>query len=247
MTFPRTVALALAAAAVGVSGCQRTDDAAFGARVRAYLLSHPEVLQETALALQKKQDAQLAQASTAAIGKHRAQLERDPRDPVINPDGKVTVVEFFDYRCGYCKLIAPKVVDLIRENPDVRFVFKEFPIFGEVSDTAAKLALTPQGKTRTLQLYQAFMGDRALDEAALDRHLAESGLSAAAVRQAAQDPKIQQQLADVRLLAQALGLEGTPGFVVGDVLVPGADLTALKAAILKAKTRDLKRPPSSVS
>jgi protein-disulfide isomerase len=236
--------LAAACAALVLAGCQKSDDAAFGARVRAYLLAHPEVLQETADALQKKQQAELAKASAKNIDKYRAQLERDPRDPVLNPNGEVTVVEFFDYRCGYCKLIAPQVVQLINENPDVRFVFKEWPIFGEVSDTAARMALTAEGKTKTLDLYQQMMADRALDEKAVDRHFAGVGLDAAAVRKAAGDPQIERQILDIRALAQALGIEGTPAFVIGDTMIPGADPAALRAAILKAKTKSLKRPGS---
>jgi protein-disulfide isomerase len=154
------------------------------------------------------------------------------------------VVEFFDYRCGYCKLVAPEVVKLIKENPDVRFVFKEFPIFGEVSETAARIALTPEGKAKGLDLYQRWMGDRALDEAALDRHLAEAGLDAAQVRKAATDPAIDAQLKDVRALAGGLGLEGTPAFVVGDYLIPGADIGAVRAALAKVKSGAMKHPGS---
>ncbi|MGZ3404555.1 MAG: DsbA family protein, partial [Phenylobacterium sp.] len=158
------------AAALSLTACQKADDAVFGQKVHAYLMAHPEVIREAADKLAENERMAAVKASTDAIGKYRAQLERDPRDFVANPNGKITVVEFFDYRCGYCKLAAPEVVKLIQENPDVRFVFKEFPIFGEVSDTAAKVALTRQGKAKGVQLYQALMGEMALDDAALDRH-----------------------------------------------------------------------------
>ena len=245
MRTPALLAAALAAA-LALPACQKpADDAAFGAKVRAYLLEHPEVLQEAATKLREKQVLEAAKASAAAVIKHRQQLERDPRDLVINPNGEFTVVEFFDYRCGYCKVVAPEVVKLVRENPDVRFVFKEFPIFGEVSDTAAKMALTPQGKAKGMELYQAWMADRGLDEAALDRHLAEAGLDAAAVRKAAADPAIAAQLHDVRELAGALGLQGTPAFVVGDYVIPGADIDAVRAALAKTKAGAMKRPGSA--
>jgi protein-disulfide isomerase len=235
--------IAAAVAALALAGCEKKDDAAFGARVRTYLLAHPEVLQETIDALHRKQQVEAVKASSAMIAKYRAQLERDPRDPVVNPAGTVTVVEFFDYRCGYCKLIAPHVVELIRENPDVRFVFKQFPIFGDVSDDAARMALTPDAKAKTLAIYQSWMADRGLDEAALDRHLTEAGLDPAAVRKAAAGADIHRQILDVHALAEGLGLEGTPAFVVGDTLVPGADLEALKAAIQQAKAK--KRVPQA--
>jgi protein-disulfide isomerase len=225
----------LALAATGLSACQKADDAAFGQRVHAYLMAHPEVLREASEKLADNDRLAATKASTDAIGKYRGQLERDPRDFVANPDGKVTVVEFFDYRCGYCKLAAPEVVKLIGENPDVRFVFKEFPIFGEVSDTAAKVALTPEAKAKGVQLYQALMGEKALDDAALDRHLAAVGVDPATARKNAEQPLIARQIDDTHALALNLKIEGTPAFVVGNTLIPGADIGALRAAIAAAK------------
>src|SRR5258706_4228333 len=159
MTRTLRASAALAAAVLGVlslAACQKVEDAAFGAKVHAYLLAHPEVLREAEIQLQRNDRLAAEKASTDAIAKYRGQLERDPRDFVANPDGKITVVEFFDYRCGYCKLAAPEVVKLINENPDVRFVFKEFPIFGAVSDTAAKIALTAPAKSKSLDIYKAW-------------------------------------------------------------------------------------------
>jgi protein-disulfide isomerase len=234
------IALAFVAA-LALSGCQKASDDVFGQRVRAYLLEHPEVIREAAMKLDENERVAAAKASTDAIGKYRAQLERDPRDFVANPDGKVTVVEFFDYRCGYCKLAAPEVLKIIQDNPDVRFVFKEMPIFGEVSDTTAKIALTPAAKAKGLALYQGWMAEKALDEAAVDRHLAQAGLDPAAVRSASADPAIARQIADVHALASALKIEGTPAFVVGNTLIPGADMAALRAAITVAKAGDLKK------
>ncbi len=230
-----SAALALAALALALAGCQKASDAAFDNRVHAYLMAHPEVIREAVDKLHEQEQAAAKKASTQAIAKFRSQLERDPRDFVANPNGKVTVVEFFDYRCGYCKLAAPQVVQLIKDNPDVRFVFKEFPIFGQVSDTAAKIALTPQGKAKGLELYQSWMGEKALDDAAVDRHLTAAGVDPAAARKAAEDAAIERQILDTRTLATALHIEGTPAFVIGDTLVPGADLTAVRAAIIEAK------------
>jgi protein-disulfide isomerase len=236
-----TPVAAAALAALSLAACQKADDAVFGQRVRAYLLAHPEVIREAVQKLQANDQAAAAKASTDAIQKYRNELERDPRDIVINPNGKVTVVEFFDYRCGYCKLAAPEVVKLIRENPDIRFVFKQFPIFGEVSDTAAKIALTPQAKPKALQLYQSWMGEKALDDTLLDRDLVSAGLDPAQVRKAADSPEIQRQILDTRALATSLKIDGTPAFVVGDTLIPGADLPALRAAINVAKDGGLRK------
>lgn len=231
---PRLFALALAA--VSLAACQKVDDAAFGARVRSYLIAHPEVLREAELKLQENDRLAAEKASSDAIAKYRGQLEHDSRDFVANPGGKVTVVEFFDYRCGYCKLAAPQVVDLIQKNPDVRFVFKEFPIFGEVSDTAAKVALTREAKAKGVQLYQTLMSERALDDAALNRHLAELGIDPVQARKDAEHPQIDKQIMDTHALAVALKIDGTPAFIVGDTMIPGADIPALKAAIERAKS-----------
>ncbi|MDE2486388.1 MAG: DsbA family protein [Alphaproteobacteria bacterium] len=231
---------ALACSALSLAGCQKSDDAAFGQRVHAYLMAHPEVIEEAAQKLQANQQAAAAKAATDAIQKYRNELERDPSDIVINPNGKVTVVEFFDYRCAYCKLAAPEVVKLIKDNPDIRFVFKEFPIFGDLSDTAAKVALTPQAKPKALQLYQSWMAEKALDDTLLDKDLAAAGLNPAEVRKAADDPAIERQILDTRALASALKIDGTPAFIVGDTLIPGADLPALRAAIAAAQNGGLK-------
>ena len=234
-------ALAALTAALALAGCQKNDDEAFGKRVHAYLMEHPEVIREAADRLQQKERAALVKAATEKLAKHRDELERDPRDFVANPNGKYTVVEFFDYRCGYCKVAAPEVAQLIKDHPDVRFVFKEFPIFGDVSDTAAKLALTPQVKAKGLQVYQAWMAEKALDDAALDRHMREAGIDPAEARKAAADPAIEKQIADVRKLAGELNLEGTPVFIIGDTIVPGADLGAVRAAIAVTKAGPLKQ------
>jgi protein-disulfide isomerase len=237
-------ALAALAAALSLSACQKADDALFGQKVHAYLMAHPEVIREAAEKLSQNERLAAVKASTDAIDKYRGQLERDPRDFVANPDGKITVVEFFDYRCGYCKLAAPEVVKLIAENPDVRFVFKEFPIFGEVSDTAAKVALTRQAKAKGVQLYQSLMGEKALDEAALDRHLAAVGIRPAEARRDAQHPLIARQILDTHALAEAMKIDGTPSFIVGNTMIPGADMAALRSAIATARAG---KPPTQTA
>ena len=235
--------LATLAASATIAGCQPADDAAFGQKVRAYLLSHPEVIREAVQELNKKEQANAALGAVANIRAHRAELERDPRDYVANPGGKITVVEFFDYRCGYCKVAAPEVLQLIQQNPDVRFVFKEFPIFGKESDTAAKIALTPAGKAKSLALYQSWMAEKSLDDAAIDRLTTAAGLDPAELRKQAADPAIAKQIADIRTLALALKIEGTPAFIIGDTMIAGADIPALKQAIIQAKAAaGLKQP-----
>jgi protein-disulfide isomerase len=228
-------------ALLALTGCQKIDDA-FGQQVRAYLLKHPEVLEEALNKLQENKQAAAAKQAKAGLIAYRQALENDPRDFVANPGGRFTVVEFFDYRCGYCKVAAPEVVKIINENPDVRFVFKEFPIFHGASDLAAEVALTSAGKAKGVELYAAFMADKTLDEAAVARHLLAAGIDPDGAKQAGEAPEIQKQLADTAALATKLGIEGTPAFIVGERMIPGADLQALRAAIAEAKTGELRKP-----
>ena len=227
------LALIFVGSALALGGCRASadDDAAFGARVRAYLLAHPEVLQETMVRLQQKQDA-------AAIDLNRQALERDPRDFVANPAGKVTVTEFYDYRCPHCISVAPAVLGLIRDDPNIRFVFKEMPIFGDLSDRAAAGAIAVKAAGGdNLGYYKSVMETRPLDDAALDRILKTYGVDPKKLAQPEVKAAAEDQLASVHNLAIALGVEGTPAFVVGDTLIPGEKLDDLRAAIAQAKKK----------
>jgi protein-disulfide isomerase len=237
MSSPKIFLAVLAgASAVALSACGQQSDAAFDARVRAYLLSHPEVIQEAIDKLQQKQQAQAAQDSKALINQNRQALERDPRDYVANPGGKITVTEFYDYRCPHCVNAAPGVLDLIQHDPDVRVVFKEFPIFGALSEKAAAGAIAVKRSGGDyLGVYHDFMGARPLDDAAVDQILKARGVDPASLEAPGVKQAIDQQLHDVRALAITLGIEGTPAFVIGDTLVPGEDLDAVKAAIKAQK------------
>ena len=226
--------LAVAAVcALALAGCSKPqEDKAFGEKVRAYLLEHPEVIQEAIGKLQDKQIAQAREQYKAAIVANRQALERDPRDFVANPNGKITVTEFYDYRCAHCINAAPKVLDLIKANPDIRFVFKELPIFGAESDRAARAAIAVKAKGGDyVGLYQAFMSARPLNDGVIDATLRKNGIEPAAI----DTPEANRQLADIQKLASKLGIEGTPAFVVGDRLIPGEDIDALKAGIAAAR------------
>ncbi|OYU70376.1 MAG: disulfide bond formation protein DsbA [Alphaproteobacteria bacterium PA2] len=237
--------LLILTAAIALTGCQKMSDAAFEERVHAYLRTHPEVVAESLQILQAKQQLEKSKSAKALLDTHRKALERDPRDFVANPNGKITVVEFYDFRCGYCKVSAPEVVKLIKENPDVRFVFKNYPIFGGASNLAAQVTMTAKGKTRGLELYQAFMADKALDEAAISRLLAAQGLNPVELAAAGKAPDILQHLEDTKRLADTLKIEGTPAFIVGDIMIPGADMNALQQAIAEARIGPLKTPPKA--
>lgn len=215
-----------------VAGCGKQSDKSFDKELREYLLAHPEVIQEAAIKLKQKQAA----AAAGVMKNAQERLERDPRDFVANPNGAITVVQFFDYRCTYCQAVAPEVLKLIANTPDVRVVFKEHPVFGSVSDSAARVALTPQGKSKGLELYQALMGQRKLTEARLDTVIRSVGLNPQEVRAAARDPAITQQILDTRTLAQEINITGTPTFLVAGQVIQGADMDKLDAAIKRARS-----------
>jgi protein-disulfide isomerase len=227
-----TLAVPLAIAGLTLAGCQKPKvDEAFGQKVRAYLLEHPEVLVEVSQKLQEKQSAQQAVSAQKAIGQYRQAIERDPRDIVINPAGTITVTEFFDYRCGYCRHAAPEIVELVQKNPDVRLVLKDFVIFGEASQAAARIALGAKDQGKSLELYKALMAENALDAAGALRIAKDLGVDMDKAKAAGESEAVTQHLADTDTLAKTLNLSGTPAFVVGDTLVPGADMNALKLAI----------------
>ena len=215
---------------------ESADERAFGERVRAYLLRHPEVLQEALQTLDDQSKAEEAAATRAMIASHVSQLERDARDPVVgNPNGTKTLVEFFDYRCPYCKVADPALPDFLKAHPDVRLVFKEFPILSEGSEAAAKLALAAARQGKYWPVHQAFMQLPQLTGPAMMDVLRQNGVDAVRAQADADGPEIKRQLADVHALAVALGANGTPTFITGGVLSAGWLPDELEAA-LKAPT-----------
>jgi protein-disulfide isomerase len=240
--------LLLAAAAAALAGCQKIEDEAFGAKVRAYLIEHPEVLIEVQQSLQAKQQAQADDFTRTVVKANRAALERDPRDFVANPDGKITVVQIYDYNCPYCKVAAPEVMTMIRQNPDVRFVFKEYPFQTPASELAARLALGAKAQGKTLALHQALMAAKPLDEASILRSLQTAGVDVEAATAAGESAAVTQHLKDNIALTDKLQI-GTPTFFVGDEVIAGWKPDALKAAIVKARKeaprRSMQAPEAS--
>jgi protein-disulfide isomerase len=210
--------------------------------VIAYLLKHPDVIDEAG-GLYEARQARARQAQSQAqaareIPLRRAALEHDPRDFVANPNGRITVVEFFDYRCPYCKASLPQLQALIAGAKDVRFVYKEFPILPDadgrigVSLRASEAALAAARQGKYQQVHNALMSRKALDDDAIAQALRDCGLDPARLM----IPKdAGQHIQDTRDLAIAIGSTGTPTFVVGDTLVDGNRMADLAAAIDKAR------------
>jgi len=226
--------LSVLAAGLCLAACQPAhDDASFDAKVKAYLMSHPEELRDALLNMQTKQQDDQTQAALPTL---RTALEHDPRDFVANPNGKVTVTEFYDYRCPHCINMASQVVALIRTQPNVRFVFKEMPIFGSTSDYAARAALAAKAQGKDyVGLYEAFMSTRPLTDQDVDRLATAKGIDLAAIKTPEAIAKDQAQLDDTNKLASKLDIDGTPGFIVGDTVIRGEDTKGLADAIAAAE------------
>lgn len=192
--------------------------------ISQYLKDHPqEVLAALKAAQAKAERQQLAEAQQA-LETRQDQIFNNPADPVIgNPDGDVTVVEFFDYRCPYCKRVLDSLNGLVKVDPKIRVVFKEFPILGPESVVAAKIALAAHRQGKYEAVHNAFMAHRgSFEEAALLELAASVGADSTKLAADMQDPAILGQIQANDSLAAALGITGTPGFLFNKQLVPGA-------------------------
>lgn len=202
--------------------------------VQDYLMEHPEVIRDAIQALQAKEEAAKADQQANALSQYKEKLLTDPASPVAgNPMGDVTIVEFFDYKCPYCKRVTPALAELLAGDKGVRLVFKEFPILGESSVTAARAALAAQKQDRYFEFHNALMAHRGdFDMAAIEAVAKETGVDFAKLQADMKAPEVDQQLRETHELAIALGIRSTPTFIVGDEIVPGAiSIDDMKALI----------------
>ncbi len=206
--------------------------------LRDYLKRNPEFMIEVLQAAEEKQQAgQLARAKDTIVAERKA-LTASAADPVGgNPKGDVTIVEFFDYRCPYCKQVKPIVEQVLSQDRNVRVVYKEFPILGRDSVYASRAALAAHKQGKYLAFHHALMAVRGqLTEEAVLTVARGQGLDLDRLKRDMQDPAIEKTIAGNRELAERIGIRGTPAFVVGDDLAPGAiDPASLKAMIDKAR------------
>jgi protein-disulfide isomerase len=200
-----------------------TEQEAIEGIIADYILEHPEIIYRAIQVLQERQQAAEAERARQALAEHRDALERDQNTPVGgNPDGDVTVVEFFDYRCPYCKRVASDVERLIEEDANVRFVYKEWPILGPESVFAARAALAARKQDRYVDFHDQVMALEEVTEVSVMAVAEDLGLNLERLREDMEAPEVDAHLEQTMGLAQALGITGTPAFVVGDQIVPGA-------------------------
>ena len=216
---------------------------AFEGVIRDYLLKNPAIIREAMQVLQQREEAEKQALAARALKEHRAELLHDASSPVGgNPKGDVTIVEFFDYNCGYCKKVAPTVSALLKQDPNIRIVYKEFAILGPQSLIAARAALAAKRQGKYHEFHTALMSAAQLDAgsiAALSKRL---GLDQDKWLKDMEDPAITGMIQRNYQLANVLGINGTPAFIIGDQLIPGA--VGLDTLTEMVKTERAKRKSS---
>jgi protein-disulfide isomerase len=210
--------------------------------IKDYLLAHPEVLQEVMAELEKKQQLAETEKARSAIKNHSDALFNSPRQVVLgNPQGDVTFVEFFDYNCGYCKRALNDMMELMNKDPKLRVVLKEFPVLGPGSVEAAQVAVAVRMQDKTgkkyLDFHQKLLGGRGqADKAKALAAAKEAGLDMARIEKDMKSDEVSRTLEESMKLAEALGLNGTPSYVIGnDVVIGAVGLAALGQKIQAAR------------
>jgi len=221
------------------SSAMPKDRAALDQAIHDYLMAHPDVVVDALKAAQAQADAQAAEQSRRVIATKRKELLDSPDDLVQgNPKGDVTLVEFFDYRCPYCKQVEPSLDALLKEDGKLRIVYKEFPILGEPSVFATHVALAAKKQGKYAEFHRAMMATKGdiTDETVLN--VATSlGLDVSKIKADMNGPAIDKVIDTNYTLADALSIQGTPAIIIGDTLIPGAvDLDTLRKDIAAARS-----------
>ncbi len=228
-------ALAAAVLAMPLSA-QDLDEARVRELVLETIRENPEVVMEALTLLQERQAQAQADAASSLLTERRDELEKGA--PVLgNPEGDVTVVEFFDYNCPYCKRAAPEVTTLLNDDGNVRLVMREWPILGEGSVFAARAALAAREQDLYEEFHDAMMQQpgRAEEDSVIE--VAELvGLDVEQLREDMKAPEIDAHIDASMALTEALGMSGTPSFIVGETIIPGyVDAGQLKEAVAAAR------------
>lgn len=234
---------AVSAAAIGlVAACAQDSSAQSSTMSRAdveeivrdYILENPEIIEDALIELGERQKAEEAEAARRAVADNADALFQNAADYTIGPDdAAVTVVEFFDYRCGYCKRATDFVAGLpAAYDGDVRVVFKELPILSPESRQAALAALAAGEQGKYFEMHVALMESRSdFSESAINAVAEAAGVDVDRMRADMESTDVQKQLSDSVALARALNVTGTPAFIVGDQTVPGANTPAVTRLI----------------
>ena len=212
--------------------------AAFEKVVRDYILENPEIISEAIERLRVKQRLAEAQADKETLVANRAAIFKDADAPVGgNPKGDITVVEFFDYRCGVCKRIHPIVNELVKTDSNIRRVYKEWPILGPASVLATRAVIASRKQGKYIPFHEAMMEANSDYSTPAIMEIAKSvGIDTERLRKDMAAPEVDKIISKNYALADKLGLNGTPSFVIGDTLLRGGrDLESLRAIVAEAR------------
>lgn len=230
LTWSRLAAFGLVVAALGTLGGWLAARATMGPVVREYLLSHPEILPEAMDNLRRNEDAK----QLAGV---RGDVEKPFPGAILgNPNGKIVVVEFADYACGYCKKAVADLDALIAKNPEIKVVMRELPILSPQSADAAKMALAAGDQGKYAAFHKAMYDIGKPDPQTIEAAAKVAGLDLERARKFVADPRLEAEIERNMNLARQLGFSGTPSWVVGDRLVSGADTEKLTKAIDEYKS-----------
>jgi protein-disulfide isomerase len=229
---------AFAGPAVAPAAAQVRDRGEIERIVRDVIRENPEIVLEALDALRTREAKAREEQALRMLTERREELLRDPASPVGgNPQGDVTIVEFFDYQCGYCKTVHGTMKDLLASDERIRKVYKEFPILGPGSVIASRAALASRAQGRYLAFHDALMEARgAMNEETVLRIARSVGLDVDRLRRDMSAPEVERAIRANMALAQALGIQGTPAFVIGDQVVPGAmEIDGLRMLVRRAR------------
>ena len=195
-----------------------------GALIKEILVNNPEILLEAQNALEAKMDKIQSERMAVAIKEHAGELFRPTGSPIVgNANGDVPVIEFFDYNCGYCKKAFLDIAKLVDKDKKVRVIMKEFPILSKGSEEAAKVALAAKMQGKYWEFHRALLQSQGQANEATSLKVAEKlGLDMARIKKDMASPEVQKEIDATRELATKMGIQGTPHFIVGDRIVPGA-------------------------
>jgi protein-disulfide isomerase len=212
--------------------------------IKDYISEHPEEILKSVENMQRKAAEDVQKNAKKEIEARRTEIEDTTHTPFMgNPNGDIKIVEFFDYSCGYCKSANPTILQLINEDTNVTVILKEFPILGPISETAARYALAVYAidKSKYADFHNKLMKDKIANEAAIIAVAESLGVDTAKLKTEAAKPEIMDTINKNRELAKSIGIQGTPAFIIGGELIPGA----MDLAGLKAKIEEIRKKPAA--
>jgi protein-disulfide isomerase len=192
--------------------------------IKDYLTKNPEVMLEIQNALEAQMEKIQSERMAVAIRENAKELFRPERAPIVgNAKGDVTVIEFFDYNCGYCRRALPDLTRLVENDKQVKLILKEFPILSKGSEEASRVALAARMQGKYWEFHRAMLETPGqANEAAALRVAGKAGLDVERLKKDMASPEIKKEIEDTRRLANKMGIQGTPHFLVGERVIPGA-------------------------